>query len=270
MKSAFPEIVAIGIYNTNAAVKNKAVTQNRKTTMFEIELPIGEGGTTYIDQASMPVRGDTLICAKPGQIRHTRLPFQCYYIHFILQEGALYDRAMKLPNFVKTEHIKEYEDLFRNLCKYEETALENDELLLHSLLLKLLYLLLGDAERTSFQGRIKNNNHEATESTIRYIKENLTADLSLQTLAQRVGFSPNHFHNCFKASTGRTVREYVEDQRIKKAANLLVSTNHTLTEIAYECGFSSQSYFSFAFKRKMHQTPREYAKTVFKRYEKNR
>ncbi len=270
MKSAFPEIVAIGIYNTNAAVKNKAVTQNRKTTMFEIELPIGEGGTTYIDHDAMPITPNTLICAKPGQIRHTRLPFQCYYIHFILRNGELYDRVMKLPNFIQTQRLSDYQSIFRDLCKYDETALENDELLLHSLLLKLLYLLLNDAEKTSFQGRIKGTNHQATENTIKYIKENLTADLSLQTLAERVGFSPNHFHNCFKASTGRTVREYVEDQRIKKAANLLVSTDCTLTEIAYECGFSSQSYFSFAFKRKMNQTPREYAKSIFKRYEKNR
>ncbi len=270
MKSALPEIVAIGIYNINAAIKNKAVTQSRKTTMFELELPIVEGGISYIDRDSMPIRPDTLICAKPGQIRHTRLPFQCYYIHFILRNGDLYDRAMKLPNFVQTEHNKEYESIFRDLCKYDETALENDELLLHSLLLRLLYLLFGDAQRTTFQSRIKSNNHEATENTMQYIKENLTADLSLHTLAERVGFSPNYFHNCFKASTGRTVREYVEDQRIKKAAKMLVSTNCTLTEIAYECGFSSQSYFSYAFKRKMNQTPREYAKTVFRRYEKNR
>jgi len=270
MKSTFPEIIAIGIYNTNIAVRNKTLTQNRKTSMFELELPIGEGGTTYIDHDAMPIRPDTLICAKPGQTRHTRLPYQCYYIHFILQPGELYERTMKLPNFVQTSQKAEYESIFRAICKYDETALENDELIIQSLLLKLLYLLFLDAEQADFQRRIKSNNHEATESTIRYIKENLTADLSLSTLAERVGFSPNHFHNCFKASTGRTVREYVEDQRIKKATKMLISTDCTLTEIAYECGFSSQSYFSYAFKRRMNQTPREYAKSIFKRYEKNR
>ena len=48
---------------------------------------------------------------------------------------------------------------------------------------------------------------------------------------------------------------------------MLVTTNCTLAKIAYECGFSSQSYFSYAFKRKMCKTPRKYAKDVFKRYE---
>ena len=63
-----------------------------------------------------------------------------------------------------------------------------------------------------------------------------------------------------------TIHEYVEEQRIKKAANMLITTDYTLAEIAYECGFSSQSYFSYAFKRKMNKTPREYAKEVFERY----
>ena len=99
-----------------------------------------------------------------------------------------------------------------------------------------------------------------------YIKENLTEDLSLKKLSQFAGFSPIHFHNCFKASTGITLHEYVEEQRIKKAANMLITTDYTLAEIAYECGFSSHSYFSYAFKRKMNKTPREYAKEVFERY----
>ena len=65
-----------------------------------------------------------------------------------------------------------------------------------------------------------------------------------------------------------TLREYVEDRRIRKAVNLLVETDLTLSEIAYECGFSSQSYFSYAFKKKMNLTPREYAKEIYNRYDK--
>jgi AraC-like DNA-binding protein len=48
---------------------------------------------------------------------------------------------------------------------------------------------------------------------------------------------------------------------------MLVATNFTLAEIAYECGFSSQSYFSYAFKRKMNKTPRKYAEEIFDQYE---
>ena len=56
------------------------------------------------------------------------------------------------------------------------------------------------------------------------------------------------------------LREYIEEQRIKKAIGRLISTDKPLTQIAYECGLSSQAYFSCVFKRKMKLTPREYAK----------
>lgn len=118
-----------------------------------------------------------------------------------------------------------------------------------------------------YRDKLKSGNYEIIENVIKYIKENLTSDLSLNAVASYASLSPIHFHNCFKVATGKTLQEYVEEQRIKKSAGLLVSTDLTLTEISYECGFSSQSYFSYAFKRKKKMTPREYEKEIYKRYD---
>ena len=82
-----------------------------------------------------------------------------------------------------------------------------------------------------------------------------------------MSFSPIHFHNTFKRTVGKTLRDYIEEQRIKKATDLLLTTNYSFTQIAYECGFSSQSYFSYVFKRRMNLAPREYAKKMHRRYE---
>ena len=70
-------------------------------------------------------------------------------------------------------------------------------------------------------------------------------------------------------AVGKTLHEFVEEQRLKEAVNLLVASNMTLAEIAYSCGFSSQSYFSFAFKRKMKTTPRKYTAKLNEMYENN-
>ena len=95
----------------------------------------------------------------------------------------------------------------------------------------------------------------------------MTEDLTLETLSAKFNLCPTHYHNIFKYNTGVTLREYVENQRIKKATNLLISTNLSLAQIAYECGFSSQSYFSFVFKRKFNTTPRKYAEKINILYE---
>lgn len=267
MDIILPEIVAAGIYNSQIAVKDKTITKNRKTTMFEIEIPIEEGGISYIDSEERHIGPDILICAKPGQIRHTRLPFKCYYIHMILNTGTLYDILTDIPVFIETKKPEEYRKIFEELCRHSYSPLEIGRIKVFSLILELIYLLDKDSKKQLYRDKLKGGNYEIIENVIKYIKENLTSDLSLKAVASYASLSPIHFHNCFKAATGKTLHEYVEEQRIKKAAGLLVSTNSTLTEISYECGFSSQSYFSYAFKRKMKMTPREYAKEIYRRYD---
>ena len=267
MSIVLPEIISVGIYQSQFAVKNKTVSKKRKTALFELELPIESGGISYIDTQQHKIEPNMLICSKPGQTRHTKFPYRCYYIHMILREGALYDMLMSMPDFIQTDKQQKYSEIFKRMCKYYDTRLEEDNIILQGLILELVHSMNNDAKKSALQSNIKSNNYQLTEKVIGYIKENLISDLSLENVARYAGLSPIHFHNFFKASTGETLRQYVEEQRIKKAVNMLLTTDFTLTKIAYECGFSSQSYFSYAFKRKMKLTPRQYAQKVFLRYE---
>ena len=260
-----PQIVSVGIYNAQIAIRNRSVSKNRKTTMFEIELPIEDGGVSYIDDQSHAVSKNVIICAKPGQTRHTRLPFKCYYIHMIVNEGELWDILTTLPNFMDVEDTEKIKEIFLALLEHYQTGIATDEIMLQSLILRLVHILNQTAVRFE-KSTPKSNNHKIIEQTLEYIKQNLTAELTLEGLANAASFNPTYFHKLFKSSTGRTLHEYVEDQRIRKAIHLLISTNMTLTQIAYECGFSSQSYFSYAFKRRMGRSPRDYAKKAVVRY----
>jgi AraC-like DNA-binding protein len=185
----------------------------------------------------------------------------------IIEQGELYDELMEMPDFIVINEREKYESIFKEISKISENASGKDELMLQSLILKLVYFLMRECEKAKRTDKIKNSNQKVIESVIRYIKENLTAELSLEKISAYAGFSPIHFHNCFKASTGKTLHEYVEEQRMKKAMDMLIYTEKTLTQIAYECGFSSQSYFSYAFKKKMKITPRRYALKKLSRYD---
>ena len=261
-----PDIVSIGIFNSQITQK-RSVTSNRKTTMFEIELPIDDAGTSYINEEHMKISRNMVICAKPGQIRHTRLPFKCYYIHMIVNEGQLYDALMALPNFMEFGDTAHICGIFQRLCELHDTRTADSEIMLQSLLLKLIYVLKQHFPSGGIKHSIKNNNHKVIENTLEYIKNNLTADLSLETLAREASFSTIYSHKLFKASTGKTLHEYIEDMRIKKSINLLISTDMSLSQVAYECGFSSQSYYSYAFKRNMGMPPRAYAKKLVEQYD---
>ena len=256
-----PKFVSVGIYNAQIAYKNKTVTPNRKTTMFELELPIGDGGISHIDDEAHPISDNVVFCVKPGQTRHTRLPFKCYYIHMIVKEGQLFDLLTSLPNYIDMPDTTRIRELFALMHEHYR---RDEELMLQSLVLELIYTLTRNAPLRAYSP--KHNHQKLIEDTLEYINSNPSADLRLETLCAQAGFTPIYFHKLFKTSTGKTLHEYVEEVRIKKAVDLVISTDMSLTQIAYECGFSSQSYFSYAFKRSKGVSPRAYAKEVISRY----
>ena len=259
-----PQFVSVGIYNAQIAYKNRSVSPNRKTTMFELELPIGDGGISHIDEDSHPISDNVVICAKPGQTRHTRLPFKCYYIHIVVPDGQLFELLSSLPNYIEMQDTTRVRKLFSAMYEHYRA---DEELMLQSLTLELIHILTQYAPRNASRHPQKGHHQQLIENVLDHIHHNLSGDLRLETLCQQAGFTPIYFHKLFKASTGKNLHEYVEEQRIKKAVKLLLSSDMSLAQIAYECGFSSQSYFSYAFKRCKGVSPRSYAKKVISRYE---
>jgi AraC-like DNA-binding protein len=262
-----PQLEVFGIYNSQKIGPDGKVSKKRKTSMFEIELPLEAGGVSYIDGESHPIITNMIICAKPGQVRYTRFPFQCYYIHMLIPDPSLAQMISEVPDFLPINDRSRYEALFSRLCAFENTHSQEDALLLHSIVLELLHEILQEA-RQQAKGAGKQYGycfeiHEVFE----YVKQNLCEDLCLAHVAAHFSLSPIHFHNLFKKAVGVTLHEYVQEQRLKKAIDLLLATDLTLTQIAYASGFSSQSYFSFVFKQKTKKTPREYARSVCKKYE---
>jgi AraC family transcriptional regulator len=84
---------------------------------------------------------------------------------------------------------------------------------------------------------------------IDYIEDNIDTGLSLQDLAKIANFSPFHFHRIFRAMIGETITGFIQRIRIEKAATKLIyNPKKSVTEIAFECGFTSSSAFARAFR----------------------
>lgn len=96
---------------------------------------------------------------------------------------------------------------------------------------------------------------------IDYLRENLDQQLQLQDISKVACFSEFHFHRIFRAYTGETLNNYSNRLKIEKAARLLRYTQLSLTEIALDCGFSSSSTFSRAFRSGFDTSPSQYRKT---------
>ncbi len=260
------EIEGTGIFNSQIFRPNTKISDERKTRMFEFDLPIENGGISYVDDESERITPNIMICAKPGQIRHTKSHLKCYYIHISIYDSESNEAALKLPDFVKLNNSEEYVRLFKQIIKYHNSSCEYDKYMTYSYVLRLLHMLIRESDIGKLENRSRFSN-ERINTAIGYISDHLTDKLTLENVAYAVHSSPIHFHNCFKEATGKTLHVYIEERRIEKSIFLMQTTDMTLAEIAYACGFSSQSYFSYAFKRHMKVTPRKHLADLNNNYE---
>ena len=85
---------------------------------------------------------------------------------------------------------------------------------------------------------------------IDYITSHLEEKLSLNLLAQIACFSPFHFHRIFRSVTGESINSFINRVRLERALFLLKRSSWmSISDIAYDCGFNSQSSFARAFKK---------------------
>lgn len=100
--------------------------------------------------------------------------------------------------------------------------------------------------------------------TIAFMQENFQTEMKLQELASMSCLSVNSFLRYFKKALNTTPVEYLLNLRINAASQLLRTSAKSVTEIAFETGFSDSNYFTRVFKRIMHVKPTEYRKKSFR------
>lgn len=92
----------------------------------------------------------------------------------------------------------------------------------------------------------------------RYIYGNLGVKINTADLARLCNLSESHFYHKFRETVGVSPYQYVIDERVKTACNLLRDSSKSVTEICFMLGFSSQSAFTNTFRKKMGVSPTEY------------
>ena len=118
--------------------------------------------------------------------------------------------------------------------------------------------------------RYKKTAHVEKEYIVKakkYIEEHYSREhLSREEVAKYVNLTSSYFGNLFKQETGENFTEYLILVKIDKAKSLLIHTDKTISEIAFEVGFSSSSYFGSLFKKNEKTSPKEFHKKTHRNY----
>ena len=96
------------------------------------------------------------------------------------------------------------------------------------------------------------------QKVINHINLNLSEPHTLKSLAALCHISPSYLSSLFKQETGTTLIDYINTQRVKRAAQLLSSTDRSISEVAEESGILDVNYFAKIFKRTFGMTPTRY------------
>ena len=92
----------------------------------------------------------------------------------------------------------------------------------------------------------------------RFITTNFNLPITLDALAKESGLSPSYFSRRFREVIGMGMKEFLSSVRLKHASIELLSTDHSVTEVALNNGFSDSNYFKDAFKKMYGVSPRAY------------
>jgi len=135
------------------------------------------------------------------------------------------------------------------------------EIEMRNLISEIWFQLLKTAE-AQMQKTPKGTELDYTRihTMLTYIHEHFTEDLSLEGIASSASISASECCGCFQRCLKQPPFDYLIDYRIRQAAELLLDTDKSVTEISAAVGFNSTSYFSNKFKQTLGTTPREYRK----------
>jgi AraC family transcriptional regulator len=216
---------------------------------------LARGSSTVFD-GSMPA--GTLHVTGPGQPLTAEFRGPCDFVHFHVSSDYL-RVCQDAARSSQAQPIRELDDLIvrdplaEQLGKtLVEDGTAGDGVYLESVA-KTLVMHVARLEPP------RHIVHALPKWRMRRVEEYIGAHLEdcirLADLAQVAGLSPMHFAAQFRKATGYRPHDYLLQQRIESAKDLLSTTNMPLAEVALAVGFHAQAHFTTVFKRLTDQTP---------------
>lgn len=174
-----------------------------------------------------------------------------YRIDFTLKinnEIALFsNKPIKITDDVSTECVEAIIQLAREVLIEENTILKTEN----------LCRIFG-----TLQKKETDLNHKKISPAVKYICEHFTEEIDCTKLSKLCFLGTSRFYELFRKEFGITPLEYRNKILIKQAKFLLVSSDISVKEIAFNLGFQSVAYFSRFFKKHTGFSPNEYKKDI--------
>lgn len=171
-----------------------------------------------------------------------------YCMHYDNSFNLFY--SMQFPYVFIPRNLPVYKAVNRcleNILSEHNNLQADSTIMIHNYLIELSLHCIRTFMKPPDSTSIPPQQSATLRQAMRYIAENLDTLTGVQEIAEHVHLNPSYFSNYFRKKVGISCTKYISLQRLSRAAELLQTTDISLSDIAYKCGFQSISNFYHLF-----------------------
>lgn len=205
----------------------------------------------------------------PGNAKERAIVFNPEIVRFAFYDQTqntifdnLYDNTKNNIALLKSSssYYQSVLESFNFIFERFQTKDNNERLILKLRLMTMLSLLntSGIFHSVDIPSEFEQGRQKKLKELIEWIQDHHSGPLAVADAANRMNFSEAYFCRFFKKATKMSFTEYVNDYRLRQAADDILVASKPISEIAADHGFDNESYFFRLFKKKFGITPLKY------------
>lgn len=231
---------------------------------FVLHIILDGEGVYSVNQQKYHLKKGDLFLIRPGDQTFYRSDVTNPWVYAWLSFGGKEaEELIKHSPFKENEYtfrsnqLVDYSQLILACFDYAPDTLLN-EIKLNALLYRFFEKLLVDGGKNHLS--TPQNISRLTIEAIEYIQAHATEELTIQEVADALSVNRSHLSRTFHENIGVSVKEWLLGIRINRAAFLLLMSDDSVENIAFQSSFHSLVVFSRIFKKKTGETPTAYRK----------
>jgi AraC-like DNA-binding protein len=241
-------------------------SKGRTLSEFQVNYITRGSGVYENEKGRFPVKEGSLLITRPEEWhRYRPSPGAGWMENYVGFDGEIPRRIFHMNNFFSVRpvlNIGNREEFIDTYQKIFDMVLEEKpgfQQVASGMIMKLLGYMVSLEKQKNFSGKriemiIRNACFE--------MREHIGQEMNFQEYAMQNNVGYSYFRKMFKQYTGVAPHQYHLDLKISRAREMLMNTNQSVKEIAYDLGFHSIHYFSRAFKKKTGIAPSMVRRTI--------
>ena len=269
------EVPFMFFYNKTTETKSSPLTPFHRHNAYEIFLFLGGSRKVCIENQCFVCQPGDLFLIRPDQLHAGLCDEACEYERIVVnvKEEFLKQLSGEDIDFSECFECGEnnpvkrirlgYQDMEKVKAIYQdfENARKQSgcgqKRLTDTYILQLLIFMCRWFQQRDMQNNSDNIMPQVVSDVMAYIQNNLTEELTVESLSEKFYFQDRYLSKVLKKYTGLTMRTYILDCRITRAKKLLCE-GYNVSEVCYKAGFNDYSNFLRSFKKHVGISPGKY------------